>query len=194
MTLAEKTTLKLGDQNGTGRSHNCMGAGQGGRMRGRDRLYRKHCAFQGSVDGLCRCFLVSETLRHIFSILFIVLGELNAGQLRKAAIGYIDSVEEPKLLDLSELFIFPLKRGKTNKVIESVVFHGIKSDRYALFNTTVRMLQVKRAGPLVKLDQVYFFPECQQINILRIHFCQCWGIDKHSSSVKKQWKYLLGIH
>lgn len=171
MTLPEKTTLKIGYQNGTGRSHNCMGAGHGGRARGQDRLFRKHCAFQGSVDGLCRCFLVSEALRHIFSILLIVLGELSAGQLRKAAVGYIDSVEEPKLFDLSELFIFPLKQGKANKASESVVFHGVKSDSYVLFNTTVRMLQVKRTAPLVKLDQVYFFPKCQQINILRIHQC-----------------------
>lgn len=116
-----------------------MGAGQGGGARGRDRLYRKRCAFQGPVDGLCRCFLLSETLRHSFSILLIVLGELDAGQLRKAAVGYIDSAEEPKLLDLSELFIFPLKGGKANKVSESIVFHGVKSDRRALFNTTGRM-------------------------------------------------------
>lgn len=73
------TARENNTENGTGRSHNCMGAGQGGRAGGRDRLYRTRCAFQGSVDGLCRCFLVSEALRHIFSSLLIVLGELSAG-------------------------------------------------------------------------------------------------------------------
>lgn len=56
-----------------------MGAGQGGGGRGRDGLYRKRCAFQGTADGFCRCFLVSEALRPLFSVLLTVLGELDAG-------------------------------------------------------------------------------------------------------------------
>ena len=68
-----------------------------------------------------------------------MLGEVTAAQLRKAVVGCIDSVEEPKLLDLSQLLIFPLKRGKANKVSGNIVFHGVKSDSFALFRTIVKM-------------------------------------------------------
>lgn len=109
-------------------------------------------------------------------------GEVNTGQRRKAAVRYIDSVEEPKLLDLAELLIFPLKLGKASKVSGSTTFHGVKSDSYAPFKTTVKMLWVKRTTPLVELEKAHFFSEWQEINILCITtICTSANVGKWTS-------------
>lgn len=97
-----------------------------------------------------------------------MLGEVDAGQLRKAAVGYIDSSQKLRLLDLSQSLIFPLKLGKANKVGRSTRFHGVKSDSYTLLETTGKMSLAKRTAPLAKLENVYFFSEWQEMNILSI--------------------------
>lgn len=95
---------------------------------------------KGPLKAPCRDLLVSKALRHIFSALRTTLWGANAGQLKKATVGYIDSVEKPKLLDLSELLTLPLKQGKANNVSGSTIFHGVKSDSCALFKTIVKTL------------------------------------------------------
>ena len=71
-------------------------------------------------------------------------------------------------MDLPQLLIFPLKLAKANKVGRSTIFHGVKSDSYALFKTTMKMLSVKGTGPLAKLEKAYFFSEWQEKSILGI--------------------------
>ena len=119
-------------------------------------------------------------------------GEVNAGQLRKAVVGYINSLEELRLLALSQLFTFPLKVSKANKV--SILWSP--RDSYVLLKITVKMLQFKRIAPLVKLEKKYISVfECQGINILSIQYslyiCQCWEI---SISLREQAMWVLTGH
>lgn len=192
MALAVKSTVKVGWWlEWTYRSHSCIFAGQGGKEGAEKTGCTSSAVLVTGLSKLCKCLLVSKALRHthIFSTLLTVLEKwilVNGG---KQLSDILDSVEEPKLLDLSELLIFPLKLGKGSKVSGNILFHGVKSDSYALFKTTMKILWVRRTTPLVKLEKAHLFSEWQEINILctyyYVYFCQCWEMDKHFSSGNK---------
>lgn len=136
---------------------------------------------KGPLKALCRDLLVSKALRHIFSTLRSMLRGVNAGQLKKATVGYIDSAEKPKLLDLSELLTLPLKQGKANKVSGSKYFMESKVTVMLYLKQLLKRCRFK-GQHLSQARKVYFFSEWQEIHILCIYyyvyFCQCWEIDK----------------
>lgn len=66
--------------------------------------------------------------------------EVNTGQLRKAAAIYIDSVEEKNYWISLQLLIFPLKLGRADKVIGSIIIHEVKIDSYTIFLKTPKIL------------------------------------------------------
>ena len=110
---------------------------------------------------LCRGSLISE---HVFPSLLMCRGKWTPGAEESSCWIYWFLLEEPRLLDLAQLLIFPLKLAKANKVGRSTIFHGVKSDSYALFQTTMKMSSVKRTGPLAKLEKAYFFSEWQEMS------------------------------
>lgn len=71
-------------------------------------------------------------------------------------------------MDLSQLLIFPLKLGKTNKVGGSTIFHGVINDSYALFKITDENAIGQKDSTSVKLEEVNFFSEWQEMNNLSI--------------------------